>query len=77
MDEKKKLVRSKNVMIAGVCSGIAEYFGFDATIVRIVYAVLTFFSAGFPGIILYLILMLLMPKEVAKSTDDTTIETKD
>lgn len=65
MDEKKKLVRSKNVMIAGVCSGIAEYFGFDATIVRIVYAVLTFFSAGFPGIILYLILMLLMPKEDA------------
>lgn len=65
MDEKKKLIRSKNVMIAGVCSGIAEYFGFDATIVRIVYAVLTFFSAGFPGIILYLILMLLMPKEDA------------
>jgi len=65
MDEKKKLIRSKNVMIAGVCSGIAEYFGFDVTIVRIVYAVLTFFSAGFPGIILYLILMLLMPKEDA------------
>ena len=65
MDEKKKLIRSKNVMIAGVCSGIAEYFGFDVTIVRIIYAVLTFFSAGFPGIILYLILMLLMPKEDA------------
>jgi len=63
MDENKKLVRSKNVMIAGVCAGIAEYFNFDVTITRIVYVLVSIFSAAFPGIIVYLILMLIMPKQ--------------
>jgi phage shock protein PspC (stress-responsive transcriptional regulator) len=50
-------------MIAGVCAGIAEYFGFDVTLTRIVYVLVSIFSAAFPGIIVYLILMLIMPKE--------------
>ena len=57
----KKLVRSSNKMLAGVCAGIAEYFGIDATLVRVLYAALSVFCAGFPGIILYSILMLIMP----------------
>ncbi|GHV43576.1 hypothetical protein FACS1894180_3070 [Bacteroidia bacterium] len=59
----KKLSRSHDKKIAGVCAGIAEYFDLDPTIVRVVYAALTVFSAGFPGIILYLILILIMPKK--------------
>ncbi len=62
MEEKKKLVRSKNTIIAGVCGGIAEYFGMDATLTRILYLLVSILSAAFPGIIVYLILMLIMPK---------------
>lgn len=58
---KKKLKRSSNKMIAGVCAGIAEYLGLDITLVRVVYVLLSIFSAGFPGLIVYLILMFVMP----------------
>lgn len=61
--EQKKLTRSANKMVAGVCGGFAEYFGLDATLVRVIYVALTIFSAAFPGIILYLIMMLLMPEQ--------------
>ena len=47
----KKLTKSTNKMIGGVCGGIAEYFDLDPTIIRVAYACLTVFSAGFPGII--------------------------
>ncbi len=62
MANDKKLVRSNNKIIAGVCGGIAEYFQIDPTLVRVVYAALTLFTAGFPGVILYIIMMLLMPQ---------------
>ena len=57
---EKKLKRSANKMIAGVCGGLAEYLGMDATIVRVIYALLVLF--GGVGILLYIILTLLMPK---------------
>jgi phage shock protein PspC (stress-responsive transcriptional regulator) len=59
----KKLTRSTNKILAGVCGGIAEYFDIDPTLVRILYAALTFFSAAFPGLILYIIMMLIMPEK--------------
>ena len=59
MEEKKKLTRSDNKMVGGVCAGIGEYLGIDPTIVRIIYVLMIFF-AGL-GIILYLILWLIMP----------------
>lgn len=52
MENEKKLTRSSNRMIAGVCAGIAEYFGWDATLLRIVYILATFFTA-FAGVIIY------------------------
>ncbi|MBR0296761.1 MAG: PspC domain-containing protein [Paludibacteraceae bacterium] len=60
--EKKQLRRSNNKMLAGVCAGVAEYFDVDVTMVRVVYAALTIFSAAFPGLLLYLVMMLLMPR---------------
>jgi phage shock protein C len=57
----KKLKRSKNQMLAGVCAGIAEYFDMDVTLVRVIYALLSIFSAGFPGLVLYIILWVVMP----------------
>ena len=61
METKKKLIRSKDRILAGVCGGLAEYLGIDATIVRIGYVLISILSAAFPGIIVYLILMLIMP----------------
>ncbi len=48
--------------IAGVCGGIGEYLGLDPTVVRVGYVLLSFFSAAFPGIIIYLILWMLIPE---------------
>ena len=61
METKKKLTRSKDRILAGVCGGLAEYLGIDATIARIGYVLISILSAAFPGIIVYLILMLIMP----------------
>ncbi len=59
---KGKLTRSSNdKMIAGVCGGLAEYLGWPAGRVRLLYVLVSIFSAGFPGLIVYLILWFLMP----------------
>ena len=57
----KKLYRSSNRILAGICGGIAKYFDVDPTLIRVVYLILSLFSAGFPGLLLYIILMILMP----------------
>ena len=62
---EKKLKKSTNKMVAGVCAGIAEYFDVDPTIVRIVYAILAICSVGFPGLLLYMIWALIMPQPEA------------
>jgi phage shock protein C len=61
-----ELKKSHNKMIAGVCGGIAEWQGWDPTIVRIVYVLVSIFSAAFPGILVYIILMLVMPPADSK-----------
>ena len=48
-------------MVAGVCAGLAEYFGWPADTVRIVYVLVSIFSAAFPGILVYLVLWYVMP----------------
>jgi phage shock protein PspC (stress-responsive transcriptional regulator) len=59
----RKLRRSKDRMVAGVCGGIAEYYGWKPDRVRIAYVILSILSAAFPGIIVYLLLWLVMPDE--------------
>ena len=64
MSTGKKLLRSRNDRwLAGICGGIADYFDVDSALVRLVYLLLTFFSAGFPGLMIYLVLWLVMPKD--------------
>lgn len=53
----------KNVVIDGVCGGIADYFGWDPTIVRLAYVLLTMLTTTFPGFLLYLLLMIIMPSD--------------
>lgn len=48
-------------MIAGVCGGLAEWLDWDVTLVRILYVLVSIFSAGFPGILAYIILWVVMP----------------
>lgn len=58
----RKLTKSNNKSLCGVCAGIAEYFDLDPTLVRVGYLALSFFSASFPGLLLYIVLALVMPK---------------
>lgn len=61
MTNGKKLRRSRNKVIAGVCAGIAEYLGWPVNRFRIIYLVVSILSAAFPGTLVYVILWFLMP----------------
>jgi phage shock protein C len=62
MDGTKRLYRSnREKMIAGVCGGLANYFGIDPTIVRLIFILL--FFAPPSGILIYLIMWLITPLE--------------
>jgi phage shock protein PspC (stress-responsive transcriptional regulator) len=52
-----------NAMIGGVCAGIAEHFGWSVTATRVVYVLGSVLSAAFPGIVVYLVLWLVLPKQ--------------
>ena len=68
---EKKLYRSNDRRIFGVCGGVAEYFGWDPTIVRVLWAV--FSLSGGIGLPLYIILTFIMdnrPDYVSKCKDD-------
>lgn len=60
---QKKLTKSNDKCIAGVCSGIAEYLDLDPTLVRLGYAFLTFFTAFFPGILFYIVMAIVIPNK--------------
>lgn len=58
----KRLYKSrKDKVIDGVCGGIAEYFGIDPTIIRLIWVLLLFAHGA--GLILYLIAMIIIPRE--------------
>ena len=57
----KRLYKSNNRMLCGVCAGIAEYFGIDPTIVRLVWAALALSGTG---ILLYIVAALVMPENL-------------
>lgn len=58
------VLRSRNDrVIAGVCGGLAKSLGWSPTSVRILYVIVSIASAGFPGVLIYLILWAVMPEE--------------
>lgn len=60
----KRLTKSANdKKISGVCGGLGRYFDVDSTIIRLIFVILTFFTAAFPGIIVYIIMALVMPED--------------
>jgi len=60
--KKKKLLRSKNRIIAGVCSGIGEYFEVDPTLVRLLWILATLFSFG-SAVLVYIIAWIIIPEK--------------
>ena len=54
---------SSDRMIAGVCGGFARWLGWSSTTVRVLYVLVSILSAAFPGILVYLVLWLVMPKD--------------
>lgn len=59
---QKKLYRSNtDKMLSGVLGGIAEYFGIDSTLARILFAAVAVFTAAFPCIMLYIICAIVIP----------------
>ena len=64
MTNPSPLRRSRgNRIIAGVVGGLAQHFGLDAGVLRIIYVLVSILSAAFPGILVYLVLWLLIPQE--------------
>jgi phage shock protein C len=62
MDLRRPLRRSRrHRMIAGVCGGIAEWLGWDPTLVRALYVLASVASVAFPGILVYIILWIIVP----------------
>ncbi len=56
------LTRSmRNKWIGGVCGGLAEWLGWNANLVRVLYVILSIVSAAFPGILMYILLWIVMP----------------
>jgi phage shock protein PspC (stress-responsive transcriptional regulator) len=54
---------NRSNMVAGVMGGIAERFGWNANLLRIIFVFISLMSAAFPGILVYLVLWLVMPKQ--------------
>jgi len=60
---QKKLYLSDDKKICGVCGGIGEYLDIDPTLIRVGYLLLSLCSAAFPGLLLYIILVFVIPKK--------------
>ncbi len=58
---EKKLTKSNDKKIAGICAGFAEYLGWDVTLTRALYAIATILLAAFPGLIIYIVLCFILP----------------
>lgn len=64
MNKDKKLYLSEeNKVVAGVCGGIGEYLAIDPTVVRLVWAILSFLTAIVGGALLYIAAMFIIPRQ--------------
>ncbi|MBQ9201604.1 MAG: PspC domain-containing protein [Bacteroidales bacterium] len=62
--EPKKLRRSRsNKVLGGILAGIGEYFDLDPVLIRVIYCFLTLFTAAFPGVLMYIVMLILIPAD--------------
>lgn len=59
--QRKRLTKSNNKVFLGVCGGLADYFGIDPTIVRLIVLVLLVLTGFFPVGLIYIVAALIMP----------------
>lgn len=64
--EKKLYRNTRNKMVAGVCSGLAEYINIDPTIIRVIWALVALSGAG---VVAYLICALIIPEKPSDIVD--------
>jgi phage shock protein C len=77
MTKKKTFTRSRNNrMIAGVMGGVADYFGWNATWLRIIFVLISFFSVAFPGILVYILAWIIIPDAPKKQITIQQIRVK-
>ena len=63
---RRKFHRSRDhAVIAGVCGGLAKYLGLDPMWVRIGYVLVSIFTAAFPGMLVYIVMMFVVPRDDA------------
>ena len=62
LDRPLRRTRDERV-VAGVCGGLAEWLGWDVTLVRLLYVAVSVLSTAFPGILVYIVLWILIPEE--------------
>ena len=67
----KRLYKSENKMICGVCAGIAEYFNIDPTLVRLITVFLLFAGVG-SGLIAYIVAAVIIPEKSSDATKSAT-----
>jgi len=60
---EKKLYRSRERVIGGVLAGFAEYINADKMMIRLIYVLISLFSAGFPGLLVYIIFWIVVPSK--------------
>ncbi len=71
MKHPKHIIRrSDNSVFAGVCGSMAEYFRIEAKYIRLIYVLLTILTFFFPGFFMYMLLMLIIPKEMTTEQID-------
>jgi len=65
MDYKRLYRSNRDIMLGGVCGGLAEYFNFDPTIVRLLFVLLAFVTALFPALLVYFVMWVIVPRNPA------------
>lgn len=57
----KRLYKSNNKVLSGVCAGIGDYFNVDPVLIRILYILATVFTAFVPGLVAYILMAIIVP----------------
>ena len=69
----KKLYRSEtDKVLAGVCGGLAEYFDIDSVLLRLIWVLIVVMSGIFPGVIVYILAILIVPKRPITTPEETS-----
>lgn len=73
----KKLYRSQTERVfAGICGGLSEYFDMDVTLIRLIWLLVVIFTGIFPGVIVYIIAIFIIPnKNEVYKTDTSKADT--